>query len=192
MELEVLGDKQQQTKHYIDHVIKYCNKVEDTILQNDISTQVEEKLASIGIATVFMWLVGIFLTFTGAGIVLFIVGLILSRIINAKIYGKPRNIEKLKEEEKVLLEYMHSYLKQLRGIKMKVGIASKRNQSLFVDYPLRKVELLNLTEQVNSLNIQHLSIKYRTVYSKFNKSHSRLTKHLNNAYQINGRDFYDF
>ena len=192
MELEVLVNKQKKTKQYIDHVIKYCNKVEGTILQNDVSTQVEEKLASIGIATVFMWLVGFFLTFTGAGIILFIIGLILSRVINSKIYGKPRNKEKINDEEKALFDLMHSYSKQLKGLKMKLGIASKRNQSLFVDYPMRKAELMKLTQQVSSLNIQHLSIKYRTVYSKFNKSHSILAKHLNNAYQINGRDFYDF
>ena len=192
MELELLLNKQKKTKQYIDHVIKYCNKVEDTILQNDVSTQVEEKLASIGIATVFMWFVGFFLTFTGAGIILFLTGLILSRVINSKIYGKPRNAEKINDEEKDLLDLMHSYSKQLKRLKLKVSIASKRKQSLFVDYPKRKTELTKLTQKVSSLNVQHLSIKYRTIYSKFNKSHSKLAKHLNNAYQINGRDFYDF
>lgn len=184
MELELLLNKQKKTKQYIDHVIKYCNKVEGTILQNDVSTQVEEKLASIGIATVFMWFVGFFLTFTGAGIILFIIGLVLSRVINAKIYGKPRDVEKLKNEEKDLFELMHSYSKQLKGLKMKVGIASKRNQSLFVDYPKRKAELIKLTQEVNSLDVKHLSIKYRTIYSKLVKSHNTLVKHLNNAYQI--------
>ena len=192
MELELLLNKQKKTKQYIDHVIKYCNKVEDTILQNDVSTQVEEKLASVGIATVFMWFVGFFLTFTGAGIILFLTGLILSRVINSKIYGKPRNAEKINDEEKDLLDLMHSYSKQLKRLKLKVSIASKRKQSLFVDYPKRKTELTKLTQKVSSLNVQHLSIKYRTIYSKFNKSHSKLAKHLNNAYQINGRDFYDF
>lgn len=192
MELELLINKQKKTKQYIDHVIKYCNKVEDTILQNDVSTQVEEKLASIGIATVFMWLIGFFLTFTGAGIILFITGLILSRVINSKIYGKPRNAERINDVEKDLLDLMHSYSKQLKRLKLKVSIASKRKQSLFVDYPKRKTELTKLTQKVSGLNVQHLSIKYRTIYSKFNKSHSKLAKHLNNAYKINGRDFYDF
>jgi len=194
MELEVLRDKQTKTKKYIDHVIKYCNKVEGAILQNDRSSQIEEKVVSIGIATVFMWLVGIFLTFTGAGIILFLIGLVLSRVINLKIYGKPRNVEKLSCEEKKLLEMMHSNVSLLKGLKIKVGLASKRNQFLFTDYPIRKAELTKLIKEVSNLDIRHLSLKYRTVYSNLTRSTLANSKkslfvHLDDAYKIKRRKY---
>ena len=184
MELEILKDKQQSTKQLVDHVLKHCKKIEGAILQNDISTQIEEKLVSIGIASLFMWLAGLLLSLTGFGIPLFLIGLVLSKVINAKVYGKARSEENLKDEEKNLIQLLRSYSKQIKGLKMKVGLASKRNQVLFSEYPQRKGELTNLTQEIKSLDIKHLSIKYRTVYSKFVNSQNTLFMHLDHAYKI--------
>lgn len=184
MKLEILKHKQQSTKQFVDHVLKHCKRVEGAILQNDTSTQIEEKLVSIGIATLFMWLVGLLISLTGYGFFLFLIGLALSKLINAKVYGKARSEEKLKCEEKQLIELMHSYAKQLKGLKIKVGLASKRNQVLFSEYPKRKAELDTLTQEIKSLDIKHLSIKYRTVYSKLINSQNSLFMHLDNAYKI--------
>ena len=184
MELEILKHKQQSTKQLVDHVLKHCKKIEGAILQNDISTQIEEKLVSIGIASLFMWLVGLLLSLTGFGIPLFLIGLVLSKAINSKVYGKARSEDSLKDEENKLIQLMHSYTKQLKGLKMKVGLASKRNQVLFSEYPQRKVELENLTQEIKNLDIKHLSIKYRTVYSKLVNSQNSLFMHLDHAYKI--------
>jgi hypothetical protein len=184
MELKILKDKQQSTKQFVDHVLEHCKRVQGTILQNDTSTQIEEKLVSIGIATLFMWLVGLFISLTGIGILLFIIGLVLSKVINSKVYGKTRSEGDLKNEEKQLIELMDSYTKQLKGLKMKVGLVSKRNQVLFSEYPQRKAELVDLTHKIKSLDIKHLSVKYRAVYSKNIKSHDTLITYLNHAYQI--------
>ncbi len=184
MRLAILQRKQQSTKQFVDSVLKHCKKVEGAILQNDTSTQIEEKLVSIGVASLFMWLVGLLLSLTGIGILLFLIGLVLSRVINAKVYGKTRSEDVLNDEEKQLIEFIHAYTKQLKGLKMKVGLASKRNHVLFLEYPKRKTELANLTHKVKVLDIKHLSIKYRTVYSKLINTQDTLITHLDHAYRI--------
>ena len=185
MELEILKRKQQNTKQYIDYVLKHCKKIEGAILQNDTSTQIEETLVSIGIASIFMWLVGLLLSsLSGFGILFFIIGLILSKVINVKVYGKARTEKSLNDDEKQLIQLMYSYTKQLKGLKMKVGLASKRNHVLFLEYPERKAELANLTHEISALDIKHLNLKYRTVYSKLINAQDTLLHHLDQAYRI--------
>jgi hypothetical protein len=184
MELEILRSKQQSTKQFINSALKHCKKIEGTILQNDTSTQIEEKLVSIGIASLFMWLVGLLLSLTGFGFLLFLIGFVLSKVINAKIYGNTRPEGTLNDEEKQLIEFMHSYMKQLKSLRMKVGLASKRNHVLFLEYPKHKTELANLTHEVKVLDIKHLSIKYRTVYSRLLNTQDNLITQLDHAYRI--------
>jgi len=184
MELEILRRKQQSTKQFINSAIKHCKKIEEAILQNDTSTQIEEQLVSIGIASIFMWLVGLLLSLTGFGILFFLIGLVLSKMINTKVYGKTRSAGSLNDEEQQLIEFMHSYMKQLKSLRMKVGLASKRNHVLFLEYPKHKTELASLTHEVKVLDIKHLSIKYRTVYSKLIKTQDSLVTQLDHAYQI--------
>lgn len=184
MTLQIIDRKQQLTKDFLKTSIKYCMQFESTLLQNDKSTIVEEKIASIGIAFVFMWLAGLLLTFTGAGIVLFLAGYVLSRIINAKIYGQERSLKMLNDEERNVLEQVDVYARRMRALKVIVSLTSQRNKVLFIDYPKHKSDLVIITDEIKQLDPQHLSIKYRSIYARLVASEGHLLNNLDQAYQI--------
>ena len=184
MSLLIIDEKQRLTKDFIKYSIKYYKNVKGTLLQNDTSNLIEEKVISIGIAYVFMWLVGLILTFTGVGIVLFIAGYVLSRVVNTKIYGKERSLDMLNDDERHLLELIDAHIKQLKSLKIRVSLKSQRNKVLFIDYPIYTSELAIVANKIRGLNPQHLSFKYRLNYLKLVESEELLFTKLDHAYQI--------
>ena len=84
--------------------------IENNILQKDESDKIEEKIMSIGIASIFVWIatgvVGLFGVATGGfiiGVVLFGIGWFLSKLVNKVVFGTPRKIEDISDSEKILL-----------------------------------------------------------------------------------------
>ena len=184
MSFAVLDEKKKLTKLYADEVIQFCSQVEGTLLQNDKKAIIEENIVSIGIASFFMWIVGFVVTFTGAGVILFFIGLILSRGINNKVYGKERNVENISEEEKLLIGQLTLYSKKIKGVKIKIGIKSQCQAVLFTDYGVKRAEAILLFDQINKLDTRHLTLKYRAKYQTLKRIPDRLCVKFDKAYQI--------
>jgi hypothetical protein len=184
MSFDFLDEKKKLTKLYADEGMKFCKKVEDTILQNDKSAFIEEKIASIGMAAIFMWIVGFFITMTGIGIILFIIGLLLSKLINNKVYGKERKIENISPEEKSLIDRLAKHSSELKGLKMKVGIKSQYKAVLLTDFGEKRKKMTTLFSHVNSLDTKHLTLKYRANYRSLSNAQNSMNAKLNDAYQI--------
>jgi hypothetical protein len=185
MSFNVLATKQKLTKHYVNSVITHFHQAEQVIMQNDRSAMVEEKIISIAASLIFMWVLGLAISFTGAGLVLFLIGWCLSRTINSKVYGKPRDKSKLNEQEASLIEDMTAYTKRLKPLKLKASLSAQRKQVLFLDYPKYLTELDAFLTRLEQLDVSHLTIKYRTAYARLLKAHQALLFQLTRAFEIN-------
>jgi len=87
--------------------------IENNILQNDSSSKLEEKVISIGISSILVYIgtavVGLFGVATGGAgvIILFVIGWLLSKLINKKVFGSERKIENIRDDEKSLLSKLN-------------------------------------------------------------------------------------
>ncbi len=147
--------------------------VEDNILQKDSSDAIQEKLLSIGfssilvsIGTGIMSIFGLAFLAVGGGVVLFIIGLFLSKGINNKVFGKEREIEDISEEEKILLDYKNNLQNFFRPIKKKLTIKKLRHQVAFTNYLDIKNNITSFSEELQKFTPDNLAMKYRYRYNK--------------------------
>ncbi len=140
--------------------------VENNILQNDDSDPLEQKIMSIGIASIFVWIVtsivGLFGVATGGfiiGVILFGIGWMLSKLINKTVFGTPRKIEDISDGEKALLDS----IKQIESTHIAIREKIKNNSVVvnFTDYTKLKKEFEEMLEELNSFNTIHLALKYK-------------------------------
>jgi hypothetical protein len=145
--------------------------IENNILQKDSSNKLEEKVVSIGISSVIMYIgvgiIGLFGIATGGvgAIVLFAIGWLLSKFINKKIFGSERNVEKIRDDEKFLLE-------KLEGLKhTHIQIRDRMNQDKnnvfvhFTNYPTLKREFNSVLNLLTTYDRSGLALKYRYKHS---------------------------
>jgi len=167
--------------------IKLCSagvNIENNILQKDESDPIEQKVLSIGIASLFVWigtgLIGLFGVATGGfilGIVLFIIGWILSRVINKVIFGSPRKLENISSSEKELLNTLKEI--ENRHILIRDNINNKLTIVNFKDYILLRQEFENALNELNNFNAIHLALKYKLKH-----------KYVTSKYKIEVKKFH--
>lgn len=139
--------------------------IENNILQKDSSSKIEEKVISIGISSILVYIgsavVGLFGIATGGigVIVLFVIGWLLSKLINKKIFGSERKIEDIRDDEKTLLDKLHKL--EARHQEIRDGINSKSIIVNFTNYPNLKREF---NEFIN-YDASGLALKYRYKHS---------------------------
>lgn len=140
--------------------------IENNILQKDDSDLLEQKFLSIGIASLFVWIVtgivGLFGVATGGfivGIVLFGIGWLLSKLINKVVFGTPRKIEHISSSEKELL----NRLKKIEEKHILIRNDINKNKILinFVNYIELKNEFDSAIFELQNFNPIHLALKYR-------------------------------
>jgi len=147
--------------------LKYVtNSIKNNILQNDTSDALEEKIISIALSSIIMYLGTGFISLFGvsssgfvAGAVLFGIGWLLSKYINKKVFGTPRKMEDLKDDEKLLLSILKHIIFTHENIRNKIN-----NKSIlvnFTDYPKLKQEFDDIMFRLNYFNASHLALKYR-------------------------------
>lgn len=143
--------------------------IENNILQKDSSNKLEEKIISIGISSILVYMgtavIGLFGVATGGigVILLFIIGWLLSRYVNKKIFGSERNIENIRDDEKLVL----SKLKELEETHKKIRdeINTKRVVVNFTNYPNLKREFNVLINLLVTYDTSSLALKYRYKHS---------------------------
>ena len=141
--------------------------IRNTILQNDKSDALEEKILSIGITSIFMWIVGgiigLFIVVNiVASIVLFGIGLLLSKFVNKKVFGTPRKIEDISDTEKEMLDSLDKITNIHKSIRDEINRGDRI--IYFKDYSILKKKFNDIVANLTFYNRSHLAIKYRTKY----------------------------
>jgi len=140
--------------------------IENNILQKDDSDPVEQKIMSIGISMLFVWIVTSIIGHLGGstggffvGLVLFGIGWLLSKLINKTVFGTPREIEDISDGEKALL----NNIKQIESTHIDIRDNINQNNVLinFTDYTSLKKEFEDMLYMLENFNTIHLALKYK-------------------------------
>lgn len=156
--------------------MQLLDDLEKVILQNDSLDKFQEKIISIGFASLFVsiasGIVGLFgivaVGFLG-GVVLFIIGWVISQLFNRKIFGKQRNIDSINESEKELLSKNNNLKIELKAKSLRVRL--KKEKVYFSYYSNLKNEIESLYNAVRLNNSDNLAYKYRIKYSMLKKKY---------------------
>lgn len=174
--LKIYDKKISEYELWLKSHMQLLDDLEKTILQNDNLDKVQEKIISIGFASLFVsiasGIVGLFgvvaVGFVG-GVVLFIIGWTISQIFNRKIFGRQRKIENISESEKDLLNRNDILKKELKAKSLRVRL--KKEKVYFSYYTSLKHEVVSLNDAMRLNNSDNLAYKYRIKYSMLKKSY---------------------
>lgn len=139
------------------------HNIEENILQKDTNAQLEEKVVSIVISSVLVYIVigivGLFGVSVGGvwGVVVFAIGWLLSKVINKKVFGSERAVESLKEDEKLLLEKLERLNEKHEEIRNHLS----EMPVFFTDYALLRRELTEMLNRLLTYDASSLALKYR-------------------------------
>lgn len=159
--------------------------IENNILQKDDSDPIEQKILSIGIASIFVWIVtgvvGLFGVATGGfiiGVILFAIGWLLSKLVNKVVFGTPRKLEDISSNEKELLNTLKKV--ENRHISIRDSINNNTIIVNFKDHVSLKKEFESVLHELNNFNAIHLALKYKLkhkfVVSKYNTEVNKFHK----------------
>lgn len=180
--LNILSEKATAHLEYLDDIIELCGCIQSTILQNDRSTQIEEKITSIGASFGVMTILGSVLS--GSAPLLFVAGFGLSKIINRKIYGAVRKEDDLTPHEKKIIALSKKIYRNKKSKKMMLKVKSKRFNVLFSNYYNEKVEMEEFLNSITRLSDRKLSIKYKNRLETLKDKKPLILKKLDLAYVI--------
>lgn len=181
-QIELLNRLLKEYKLWTIKLISTTKDIKNNILQTGSGKEIEEKIASIAIAWVAVYIATGILSFLGlySGefilvVVFSILGLFLSKFINKKIFGVERNEEDLKDDEKNLL----ANLEKINNTH--IDIRAKINNGLvavnFCDYVELKKQFQTILGELKNYNTNHLAYKYRVAHqiivSKYNSQIKR-------------------
>lgn len=142
--------------------------IEENILQKDTSAKLEEKVISIVISSVLVYIVIGIIGLFGVGIagvwgvVVFAIGWLLSKGLNKKIFGSMRAVDSLKDDEKLLLEklwLLHGAHEEIRN-----RLNDKTMLVFFTDYPSLRREFQETINRLLTYDASNLALKYRYKY----------------------------
>jgi ABC-type multidrug transport system fused ATPase/permease subunit len=175
-------------KEYKIWTIKLNNSVkniENTILQNDQSDAVTEKIVSIIGSLIVMFIVSGIIGLIvednfGISVILFIVGLALSNFLNQKIFGKPRKFEELTDYEKDML----NTLNKITIIHTKIRDEINQNKRLvyFKDYSKLRQKFNDILMVLKAFDKSNLAFKYRTKYIFVVSSYQKKVKQFDSIF----------
>jgi hypothetical protein len=160
--------------------------IENNILQKDSSDELEEKIMSIGISSILVWIAtsiaGLFGVVASGGIVviIFIIGWILSKLINKKVFGVERIYEDISDEEKSLLNSLKMIQNEHNKIRTKINTNSMIVN--FKDYGNLKVEFDNVLNMLNLFDTSHLAFKYRLKHHVVSKRYGQSVDQFKKIY----------
>ena len=165
-------------------------KIQDTVLQQDTTDALEEKIISIGISSVVVYIVtGVIGLFTAinnivASIVFFGIGWVLSKFINKKIFGTPRKKEDLSENEINLF----ALLNQISKTHTKISKQIKEQQQTmnFTNYPILRKQFKDIIQGFNMFDRSVLALKYRAQFMVVTYKYKQQIKKFDEIYAHKG------
>lgn len=146
-------------------LVSLLESLEQNLLQNDTSDQVEEKLMSLGGSFIVMMgvstLIGSFGVATGGFgfMVLFFLGFVVSKGLGRYWFGKPREKASLNPVEYQLLSQRDELLKTCKQRMLLTKV--KKEPFACSYYPQRLEELDAFRRELQGFSTVHLAYKYR-------------------------------
>jgi hypothetical protein len=193
--IEKLNALTKQLKEWFNSLEYSGHRLEETLLQNDNADKFEEKIVSIGISALIAFLVVSIFALFGVPIIAgligsavsFVIGLMLSKSINHKLFGNVRNIDQLTSEELNLIKASNSlyltFKKLHTQIKVMVMAPSKQNSTfLFTSYPSDRARILRVQALIINHSPENLSFKYRKRYNSLTKKYALTLREFDRIY----------
>jgi len=184
--IELLNRLVKEYKVWTLKLKSSTTNIEHNILQKGSGNNIEEKVMSIGIAFVAMFIVtGLFSLFGGpegflVSLVFFAVGLFLSKSINKKIFGVERDFESLADDEKSLLRMLHQINERHQSILKKINSAGVVVH--FMDYASLSNEFSSVMNSLRNYNTTHLAYKYRLSHKIVTAKYKQQVQKFNTIY----------
>jgi len=168
-EINLLNSLIKEYKKWTMTLANSSKDIENNILQKDANDKIEEKIVSIGISTLLVYIVtgiiGLFGIATGGVwmVLFFAIGWILSKFINKIIFGSERKRENIREDEEQLLQKLESI--QSKHIQIRDEINKKTMIVNFTNYGELKREFEHVVNLLVNYNASRLALKYRLKHS---------------------------
>lgn len=156
---------QNDDMHQQKKLVTLLESLDQNLLQNDTSDQVEEKLMSLGGSVVVMTgvstVIGLFGIATGGLglVVLFLMGFVVTNLFGRYWFGKPREKASLTPAEQQLLYQRDQLLKTCKQRLMR--IKAKKEPFACGYYLTRMEELEAFGHELQNFSADHLAYKYR-------------------------------
>lgn len=185
--IQLLGKLLGQYKLWTLKLISSSKDIENNILQKGSGKDIEEKIMSIGIASITVYIgtgiLSMFGVYTGGfiiGVVFFAIGLLLSKYINKKIFGEQREIDDLKEDEKTLLKDIERVNNTHKDIREKIN--NKTIIVNFIDYATLSNQFKDIVNHLHTYNTNHLAYKYRLNHKVVTTKYKKQIKRFDEIY----------
>ena len=170
----------------LDH---HLAMVEENILQKDKADVVLEKVISVAVSSAFVAigsgfvaLFGLATAGIGSGILLFVIGWLFSKKVNSEVFGTEKDIEKISDEDSLLLCEKENILAYFKPIKNKLVIKKYRKEVAFTNYLEIKEQLKGFCYSLQNYNIRNLAFKYRIRHSKAIQKNIMIISHFDSVY----------
>ncbi len=185
-QIKLLDKLLSQYKLWTIKIKNATQNIEDNILQKDSNDKLEEKIMSIGISSILVWIVsgiaGLFgaVASGGALVIVFAIGWLLSKFINKKVFGVERKIEDISSDEQLLLNSLQSIIVKYNNIRTEIN----DNTIIvnFKDYVNHKKEFDSVLNMLNIFDVSHLAFKYRLKHHVVSKKYKRSVNQFDKIY----------
>lgn len=174
-------------KEWIATHHKITEDIENNILQKDNADVFEEKIVSIGLSSLLVYIgttiAGLFGIATGGflvALVLFPVGWIISKLINKKLFGSERKIEDISDDEQSLLKKLQNIDQEYKTIGLQIRF--KKILVGFTDYTKYKRQLKYIANELILYDASQLAIKYRVKHKLITKKYIKVANQFDAIY----------
>ena len=174
-------------REWIETHHKISEDIENNILQKDNSNIFEEKIVSIGLSSLLVYIgtaiAGLFGIATGGflvALVLFPIGWIISRLINKKLFGSERKIEDISDDEQSLLKKLQNIDQEYKT--MGLQIRFKKILVGFTEYGKYKRKLKYIANELMLYDASKLAIKYRVKHKLITKKYTKIANQFDAVY----------
>ena len=166
---------------------KMTTQIEDNILQRDFSSKFEEKIISIGLSSLLVYIgmgiLGALGVATGGflvAIILFPIGWGISKLINKKVFGDERKIEDTNEDEQTLLTSLNKIDEDYKTMGLQTKF--KKIPVHFTAYPTYKKQLQSLKRDLLAYDASSLALKYKYQHKYIVKKYIKLANQFDTIY----------
>lgn len=166
--------------------------IEDNILQKQSGSKIEEKITSVAISWVLVFMVSSIFSLFGltlgilGSLFFFALGLVLSRYINKKLFGEERNKEEIKDDEKELLAKMEALMQKHHEIRDALNNGSMK--VFFTNYPTLKREFGEMKNRLLLYNASNLALKFRYKHTYLTKRYCQEVDTFHQIYANKTKD----
>jgi len=174
-------------REWIETHHKISEDIENNILQKDNSDIFEEKIISIGLSSLLVYIgtaiAGLLGIATGGflvGVVLFPIGWMISKLINKKLFGTERKIEDISDNEQSLLKKLQEIDQEYKTLGLQIRF--KKILVGFTEYTQYRRQLKDIANDLILYDASKLAIKYRVKHKLIAKKYTKVANQFDAVY----------